>query len=353
MLTAKLGLGKIQSSIELLPNHEAYFANLRRTRFIPLIEDRAISEDAFIEKFQAKYNGKEAALIVVNTIRRSLNLYKKLREQYPRRVLYLSTNIVPIARKKVIRRAKRYLQCKIPFILVSTQTIEAGVDLDFDMAFRDLAPLPSLIQTAGRVNRNNSKGGPLPVYITEIENDCGLVYGTHQKNGIKVILADKMAIDEEKYRALVDDYYSKLLQQGLPDKSKEIWEKGIIELDFECINQFELIKKSYEIDDVFVEYDDTATQLADSYIALRQQLSQADKEEYFAVKARLRNTIAAMQQYFLSVRVKRILENRPLLFENRSLGEVKSDFYWIPRKQLNDYYDLFTGFKDEGGAYIY
>ncbi len=281
-------IGMLQPSIELLPNNEAYFTNLRRTQFISLIEGRAINEDEFIEKFQAKYAGKGAALIVINTIKRSLNLYKKLSELYPRRVLYLSTNIIPIVRKKVIKRAKRYLKFKIPFILVSTQTIEAGVDLDFDMAFRDLAPLPSLIQTAGRVNRNNSKGSHLPIYITEIDNDCGFVYGTDQKNRVKAIFVDKRVIGEEEYRALVDDYYLILLKQGLPDESKQIWEKGIVELDFEYISKFELIKQSSEIVDVFVEYDEIATELADLYIDLRKQLRQADKEGYFAIKARLK-----------------------------------------------------------------
>ncbi len=341
------------STIELLPNHNNYFTNLRRTRFISLIENKAINEEEFIEKFQAKYSGKEAALIVVNTIKRSLNIYKKLQDKYPRRVLYLSTNIIPIARKRVIKRAKRYLQYKIPFRMVSTQTIEAGVDLDFDMAFRDLAPLPSLIQTAGRVNRNNSKQENCPVYITEIENDCGVVYGTDQKNRVRAIFLDKPVIDESEYRVLIDNYYSKLLQQGLSDESKSIWDKGIVELDFEEINKFELIKKSQEIADVFVEYDDVATELANLYINLRRQLGNVDKENYFAVKARLKKTMTAMQQYFLSIRVKRIVDNRPLLFENRSCGEVRSDFFWIPREQIELYYDITTGFKDEGEAYIF
>ena len=349
----KDNINNYKSTIELLPNHDAYFTNLRRTQFISLIENKAISEDDFLELFQSRYSEESAALIVVNTIKRSLNLYGKLQAQYPRRVLYLSTNILPIARKRVIKRAKRYLKCKIPFILVSTQTIEAGVDLDFDMAFRDLAPLPSLIQTAGRVNRNNGKEENLPVYITEIENDCGLVYGTDQKNRVKAIFANKDVICEEEYRGLVDLYYSKLLHQGLSDKSKKIWEKGIVELDFEEINRFELIKATHEIADVFVEYDAAATELADYYIGLRKQLSKAEKEEYFVIKAHLQNTMAAMQQYFLSIRIKRIVRNRPPLFENRSFGEVKSDFFWIPRNQMDSYYNSITGFKDEGGAYIY
>lgn len=342
-----------ESALELLPNNEAYFANLRRTQFVSLIRNKPISEDEFLAEFQSKYNEKEAALIVVNTIKRSISLFQKLQDRFPRRVLYLSTNILPLARKKVIKRAKKYLNYKIPFILISTQTIEAGVDLDFEMAFRDLAPLPSLIQTAGRVNRNNRKENYLPVYITEIENDCGLVYGSDQKNRVKAIFTGKKVICEEEYRTLVEDYYLKLLRQGLSDESKRIWEKGIVELDFEEINKFELIKSTNEIAAVFVEYDDEATKLADLYIDLHRQLIKADKDEYFSVKARLKNTMAAMQQYFLSIRIKRIVGNRPLLFGNRSCDEIRSDFFWIPRNQIDSFYDDKTGFKDEGGAYIY
>ncbi len=343
----------VQPVKELLPNNDVYFEGLSRTKFISLIADKAITEDQFIKAFHSNYDGTNAALIVVNTIKRSLSIYNKLQNLYPRRVLYLSTNIIPKARKRVIRKATKYLRYKIPFILVSTQTIEAGVDLDFDLAFRDLAPLPSLIQTAGRVNRNNDKASHLPVYVTEIENDGGMIYGTEQKNRVKAIFKNKAVICEEEFRGLVNEYYSQLLSHGLDDVSKNIWEKGIIELDFEQLNKFELIDRCDDIADVFVEFDDKAKSLADLYIKLRIQLNEVEKEEYFEVKANLKNAIAAMQVYFLSVRVKRIKENKPLQFEDRSLGKVKSNFYWIPKEQMTEYYDFFTGYKDEGEAFIY
>lgn len=341
------------ASVELLPNHATYFEHLKRTKFISLLEDKPIDEDRFLEIFQAKYDGKKAALVVLNTIQRSLNVYQKLTDLYPKRVLYLSTNIIPKARKRVIKKARRYLKYKIPFVLVSTQTIEAGVDMDFDLAFRDLAPLPSLIQIAGRVNRNNSKGEHLPVYLIEMENDCGLIYGTAQKNEMKNLLKDKPIIMEEEYRVLIDRYYTQLLRAGLSDESKEIWEKGIVELNYEDIKNFELIKNSSDIADVFVEYDNEAVEHADLYVALRKELREAEDENYFAIKAKLKNVLSAMQQYFISVRVKRIRNNAPPSFDDRSLGDVKSDFYWVPQGQLHEYYDVITGFKDEGDAFLY
>ena len=97
----------------------------------------------------------------------------------------------------------------------------------------------------------------------------------------------------------------------------ETWEKGIVELDFEYINKFELIKKSHEIVDVFVEYDDIVTELADLYIDLRKQLRHADKEGYFAVMHAYK--YYGCNAILLSIRVKRIIRNfhlflRPVLW---------------------------------------
>ena len=97
---------------------------------------------------------EESCLVVVNTIEDSRCLYELLIEYSIDKVLLLNTHFTPRDRRAKLEESQNRLANGERVILVSTQLIEAGVDIDFPVVFRDLCPLPNLIQCAGRCNRN-------------------------------------------------------------------------------------------------------------------------------------------------------------------------------------------------------
>ncbi|MFC5407675.1 CRISPR-associated helicase Cas3' [Larkinella bovis] len=113
----------------------------------------------------------ESCLIILNTIRDSRDLYERLKDQ--RNVYLLNTHFLPVDRRTKIERIKQHLKLGEKVTLISTQLIEAGVDIDFPVVYRDLCPLPSLIQSAGRCNRNGE------LKNNQNESVLGQVYSFH------------------------------------------------------------------------------------------------------------------------------------------------------------------------------
>ncbi|WP_157776202.1 hypothetical protein [Gloeomargarita lithophora] len=70
---------------------------------------------------------------------------------------HLSARMIPAHRNKVLAKIKHQLDQKLPCHVISTQVVEAGIDIDFPVVFRQIAPLDSIIQAAGRCNREKSK----------------------------------------------------------------------------------------------------------------------------------------------------------------------------------------------------
>ncbi len=118
----------------------------------------------------ALMRAKPAALCIVNTKRAARDVFTQLGPD-DGDAFHLSTAMCPAHRLMVLDAVQARLKAGQPCYLVSTQLIEAGVDVDFPYVMRELAPLESIIQSAGRCNRegllkeaDGSPGGKVVVF---------------------------------------------------------------------------------------------------------------------------------------------------------------------------------------------
>lgn len=162
---------------ELLPDHPDHFRALARVRLI-CHQREPLGLEAFAQELIRQFNDDtRPALIIVNRRRAVRELFQQLREAFPqRRLVALSTNLTPRDRRARIRLVRHLLARGQDCLLVSTQLVEAGVDVSFPVVHRDLAPLDAIIQSAGRCNRHAVGGSPGEVHLWTLhqERDQGL-----------------------------------------------------------------------------------------------------------------------------------------------------------------------------------
>jgi len=125
-------------------------------------------------------NPEKDFLIVLNTISAANDVYNFVKglELVNTENFYLSTNVIPKERLERIRKIKGPSEkreanesLRKRKVIVSTQLIEAGVDIDADMVYRDFAPMDSINQVAGRCNRNSAKADKGTVSIFILKDD--------------------------------------------------------------------------------------------------------------------------------------------------------------------------------------
>ena len=135
---------------EIVRDHRRHFEMLRRVEY----EWRTDEPNEWCQIADWMRN-QHSALVIVNTKRHAMELLDELDDPD---VLHLSTLLCGAHRAAVLDEIHRRLSAGASCRVVSTQVVEAGVDLDFPTVFRAEAPLDAIIQAAGRCNREGRRG---------------------------------------------------------------------------------------------------------------------------------------------------------------------------------------------------
>ncbi len=142
---------------EIIPDVRQLFDDLKR---VEVLNNRKpggwlLEEIAELTHEETKIAG--SCLVIVNNKKTAQNLYRLCSIQDRSQVYHLSTNMCPTHRKTVLGEIRSRLEEQKPTICISTQLIEAGVDVDFGAVIRVIAGLDSIAQAAGRCNRHNQR----------------------------------------------------------------------------------------------------------------------------------------------------------------------------------------------------
>ncbi|WP_026684800.1 CRISPR-associated helicase/endonuclease Cas3 [Heyndrickxia coagulans] len=142
-------VGNMGTPVEICKNHDQLFASMKRVEYTRIEKPLTVSE------LVARMREHPAALCILNTRKDAFQVYReaisqKVNEQ---KLYHLSNRMCPDHRKKVIEQIKEDLKKEKPILVITTTVVEAGVDLDFPTVFRAMAPIDSIVQAAGRSNR--------------------------------------------------------------------------------------------------------------------------------------------------------------------------------------------------------
>lgn len=155
-------------------NTDHDFKVFRRTRIIPNVSPYGYSYEEAGEFCIEKFNQYGNLLLIVNTKKAAKKLFAYMKRKCPKAVvIHLSTNLCPYHRRAKIEQMKELLKSpKVQSVIcVTTQLIEAGVDVSFRCVVRSLAGVDNFAQAAGRCNRNGESNTPCSVYIIKLKEE--------------------------------------------------------------------------------------------------------------------------------------------------------------------------------------
>jgi CRISPR-associated endonuclease/helicase Cas3 len=356
-----------QETKELVYSKKEYFKAFNRViyKFHPEEKDFDSFKNQFLHRILNEDD--KSYMVILNTVGSCKEMYTFLKKELCRQykndntnnghildedgicvfpsfwLLNLSTHILPEHRLKRINRIRsRGPDDRV--IVITTQLVEAGVDISVDIIYRDLAPLDCIIQAGGRCNRNDDpqKG---EVNVVNLTDNSGrkrqfwsYIYNSVLVNATKEVLEKYPENISEKdfISSAIEEYYRYVIERTSKTESRKIIE-SLKKLNFSEISAFRLIEEDLKRVSIFVEIDKEAEKI-------RKQIEEiAATKKGFEKKLEMRKIRKKINSYTISTYLKNKIEflERIEGFEN---------YFCIKRGKLDQWYKkdtgLYLGFED-------
>lgn len=278
----RVGFDGIDGITPLVNEPAALFEKTKRVEYHLLNDLNHVSCDYLTESV-VRTGG--STLVIFNTKKTTLEFYEnaKAHAAWERRY-HLSTSMCPSHRKILINAIREDLKKNRKILVVSTQLIEAGVDFDFPFVFRAMAPLESVIQSAGRCNRENKLGEfGGKVFLFKLQNG-GMPDKTYSACAGYAEELIKQDIAQLHGHELFNEYYTRVIQLYV-DPDKHNINNARKQFNFETVNSSYRIIRSTTKGLYIYNYSDDSRQLLHS-IEHKEFLSKDDyrKMQLFTVQ---------------------------------------------------------------------
>lgn len=226
----------------------------KRTKIIPItVENNNVPK---LEKYDViklaefvKEHFEKSMLVVLNTKKDVRELYQKLCEDSNWKdveIYQLTTYMCPQHRLDVINKMKEHLASGKKVLCISTQLIEAGVDISFVSVVRALAGLDSIIQSAGRCNRNYELNECGKVYVLDLEDDNRIKTMKEIKLGKDItrdLLLSKKTQDLMS-EEVINEFYEKMFQEQLNCMDYKV------KVDNKEVDLYDLLSKNVDVNEL-------------------------------------------------------------------------------------------------------
>jgi len=309
--------------VEIVPDPARHFRTLQRVDYSwPETDDPAWSWDETAEVLRER----PQTLVIVNTVADAASLFEALGDDDGH--FHLSSRMCGAHRRDVVDTIRARLADGLPCRVVSTQVVEAGVDLDFPLLLRAMGPLDRIVQAAGRCNREGKLPGKGQVMVFR-PAEGGMPPGAYRTGTdttqlLREMVEDQFDLDDP---AIFDRYFTMLARVTAAD-APEI-QQDRARLNYETVaNNFHLIDDQDQVS-VLARYRGLDW---DPYDGAESRVDGLVTEIEQAVTARnsawLRGLLRKAQPYLVNVR-RRILRDYE---RNGDVRPLTEDLWlWLPQ----------------------